>query len=225
MVRRPATDQLFRSGAGLPLALGSSALLHLGLLFGIPAHSPALVHSGQPLSVRLVAAAADLSAQPAAQAAPATPQRPAHRSPPHIHIPAAGNLTHLADATPAAPATPAVAAHMPAATSAAQPGEISTTTYYDGSQLDVPPHLLGEVQQIYPVRARTADIEGSVTLSLLINEHGEVDQVSVLHAQPPGYFETAALDMLRKQRFAPAILHNQPVKSRWRTTVRYRLQS
>jgi len=103
--------------------------------------------------------------------------------------------------------------------------ENSAAIYYDGTQLDVPPHLLGEIQQIYPARARAADIEGSVTLSLLIDEHGKVDKVSVLDAQPPGYFESAALDMLRGQHFTPALLHNQPVKSRWRTIVRYRLQS
>jgi len=101
----------------------------------------------------------------------------------------------------------------------------ATSTYYDGTQLDVPPHLLGEIQQIYPARARVADIEGSVTLSLLIDEHGKVNKVNVLDAQPPGYFENAALDMLRSQRFTPALLHSQPVKSRWRTIVRYRLQS
>ena len=101
----------------------------------------------------------------------------------------------------------------------------SANTYYEGTQLDVPPRLLGEIQQIYPARARAADIEGSVTLSLLIDEHGKVDKVSVLDAQPPGYFENAALDMLRDQRFTPALRHNRPVKSRWRTVVRYRLQS
>jgi periplasmic protein TonB len=94
-----------------------------------------------------------------------------------------------------------------------------------GPQLDSPPHLLGEVQQIYPTRARAADVEGSVTLSLLIDERGRVDAVSVVNAQPPGYFEKAALDMLRQQRFAPALIDNHPVKSRWRTVVRYRLQS
>jgi protein TonB len=108
---------------------------------------------------------------------------------------------------------------------AAKNPAISASTYYEGAQLDVPPHLLGEVQQVYPARARAADIEGSVTLSLLIDAHGKVDHVSVVSAQPRGYFEQAALDMLRSQRFTPALIHNQPVKSRWHTVVRYRLQS
>lgn len=99
-----------------------------------------------------------------------------------------------------------------------------TNTYFSNEQLDVPPHMLGEVQQVYPARARAAAVEGYVTLSLLINERGEVEELQVVKAQPDGYFEESALAMLRNQRFSPPIKHNQAVKSRWLTTVRYRLQ-
>jgi periplasmic protein TonB len=219
---RPATD-LSRSGAGLPLALVGSLLLHLGILFGAPAPAPASPHAAQPLSVHL-ASAAPAALRPVSQPTVASAQ---HKIPPPRHLIVAHAVNHAAvqpaEPGPAAPETTMKAATNPVATSS-EPA-ISPSTYYEGAQLDEPPHLLGEVQRIYPARARAADIEGSVTLSLLINEHGEVDKAIVISAQPSGYFEKAALDMLSKQRFTPAIIRHHPVKSRWRTVVRYRLQS
>lgn len=220
MALQAATNYLSRSGAGLPLALGGSLLLHLGILFGVPAPISASFHNTGTLSVHLASAA-----PVATPAAPAIPQPQPGGKLPLQHlvrkqtslIPVHAMLPRTASASNAAPrATTVAAAKNPA---------ISASTYYEGTQLDVPPHLLGEVQQIYPARARAADIEGSVTLSLLIDAHGKVDHVDVVSAQPRGYFEQAALDMLRSQRFTPALIHNQPVKSRWRTVVRYRLQS
>jgi TonB family protein len=223
---KTATDFLPSSSAGLPLALGGSLLLHLGLLFGVPTMAPAVPGTAPSLSVRLVSAAqaaAHVATQPTTPSA--TQPRPEQRRLRHHAGKVAEMQTQaaLSAVRPASTATPhEVSAQPRIATSQT---EHAATVYYDGTQLDTPPHLLGEVQQIYPARARTADIQGSVTLSLLIDEHGEVNKVSVLDAQPPGYFEHAALDMLRNQRFTPALLHNQPVKSRWRTIVRYRLQS
>jgi periplasmic protein TonB len=222
MQQTAATDSPLVAGAGLPLALGGSVLLHLGLLFGLSASAPTPPGTSSPLSVYLVAATQAATQPPAPAVAQPSPEQP------HRHHRPNKSPVLLAQATmPAASAAAQAAPHAAATQVPADEKRTgnSANTYYDGAQLDIPPHLLGEVKQVYPPRARAADIEGSVTLSLLINEHGKVDKVSVLNAQPPGYFENAALDMLRNQRFAPAVLHNQPVKSRWRTIVRYQLQS
>lgn len=227
-MRQPPLTSLL-SGNSLPLALGGSALLHLGLLFGLQADVPGSGHAAQPMTVRLATA----SAAPAAVTAPAMPEPPAARPQPPRPAPAR-QAARAQEAEPAAAPAPAVATQatpapvMQAALAPAAPNSepaISTNTYYEDGQLDTPPRLLGVVQQVYPGRARAADIEGSVTLTLLIDEQGRVTGVSVLDAEPRGYFEQAALDMLREQRFTPALIHNHPVKSRWRTTVRYRLQS
>jgi TonB family protein len=199
------------------VALGGSIALHGLVLFAIPVSPQAQGTRVSILQAQLLPAAASVTAggQPAAGKAQAsvTP------------LTAAGLTTAAAVHEPAlvtaqAPALQAEA--TPAQTAAlAQP---DAPAYFSGAELDVPPHMLGEVQQIYPARARSAAVEGFVTLALLINERGEVEQASVVQAQPGGYFEEAALAMLRKQRFSPPIKHNQPVKSRWLTTVRYRLQ-
>jgi len=220
MALRPVTNLLSVPGAGLPLALGGSLLLHLGILFGVPAPMPAASHAAPSLSVHLAAAVAPAMPS-AARAAPVIPQpRPGKLPQQHTARMPVSAHHMLAQAAPASNTAPRATA-MPTAKNTTIPAP----TYYEGAQLGVPPHLLGELQQVYPARARAADIEGSVTLSLLIDEHGKVDNASVVSAQPPGYFEKAALNMLRNQRFTPALIHNQPVKSRWRTIVRYRLQS
>jgi TonB family protein len=225
MALPPATDWLSRTGPGLPLALGGSLLLHLGILFGVPVPVSASFHTVQSLSVHLASAVPAVTPS-LVHPAPAIPQpQPGGKLLPLQHparkhtplIPVHTMPLRAMSASNAAPrATTVPAAKNPA---------ISASIYYEDTQLDVPPHLLGEVQQVYPARARAADIEGSVTLSLLIDAHGKVDHINVISAQPRGYFEQAALDMLRSQRFTPALIHNRPVKSRWHTVVRYRLQS
>lgn len=203
-MKQPA-DNFLSSLSPLQLSLGGSVLLHTALLLGLPApgqHAPA-----STLVVHLTPSVAQ-------QQASATPAR----IPPPVP-----NKTSVPVDTPA-PAEPAPAAAVPAeAITAAEPA--AEPTIFSAAQLDSPPRLLGELHQIYPARARAAEVEGYVTLALLINERGEVEEVSVVRAQPAGYFEEAALSMLRKQRFTPPIKQNRAVKSRWQTTVRYRLQS
>lgn len=97
-------------------------------------------------------------------------------------------------------------------------------TYYPLEQLDTPPRMLDRLQLSYPERARQAGMEGYVTLSLLINEQGEVDDVYVVKSLPTGFFEDAAIAMLRKVHFTPAIRQGHSVKSRWQKTVRYELK-
>lgn len=207
-----------RSGlsGGMVAALGGSVTLHGLLLFAIPVTPQAQGPRINILEARLLPAAPSdtphgqpAAGQPQASFIPATAASPTTAEPAHEAALAAAPSATRAEST--APPTAA----LPQADSGA---------YFAGDELDVPPHMLGEVQQIYPARARLAAVEGFVTLALLINERGEVEQASIVKAQPAGYFEEAALAMLRKQRFSPPIKRNQAVKSRWLTTVRYRLQ-
>ena len=189
--------------ADLFAALGGSALLHLVVLLGIPISSTS--HHAATRTTPAITLSAHLqSAQDHA-----TPSRTIARP--------------LVDHSVVEQPTEFTATVV---TALATPPEIITNEagYYATDQLDSPPRLLGEVQQIYPSRARTAEIEGFVSLALLINERGEVDDISITNEAPQGYFEEAALTMLRQQRFTPALKQNRAVKSRWLTTVRYRLQ-
>lgn len=222
---RPSTDYFSGISPGLFPALGASVLLHLGVLLGVQPPPAAQERLPHVLEAHLQAAA------PARiPVAPHTP--PTSRARPAIPNLAQPALRPVIEAAPASqPAAPTVEApHNDAASIVVPPNTVvpgpvaAEPAYYESTQLDAPPRMLGDVQQVYPARARNAEVEGFVTLSLLINERGEVEEVSVVKAQPQGYFEEAASAMLRKQRFSPAIKQGRAVKSRWAQTVRYRLQ-
>lgn len=208
--------------ANTPLiaALGGSALLHLGVLCGVQlphASIPATqIGAAQTMTAHLVSAA--ISSDNPAQAQPATLHRTPSVQP--AHTPAA--LDYTPNAIEAALTTPG--ADVTRAEHVAAEPVANEANYYTTDQVDTPPRMLGDVQQIYPLRARSDEIEGFVTLALFINERGEVDEINVTNGQPQGYFEEAALSMLRNQRFTPALKQNHAVKSRWQTKVRYRLQ-
>ena len=92
-------------------------------------------------------------------------------------------------------------------------------TYYDAKEVDVPPRKLGD--PLYPERASKLNIGGKVRLRLLLNEHGAVDEVTILAVDPPGWgFEEAVLAYLKSGRFKPAIRKGRAVRS----TVNYELE-
>ncbi len=184
-------------------ALGGSVLLHAAVLFAVSVSQQGHGSPATVIEARLVSSAP--------VSAGVTPHTTA-KSSAKIQVQPASTVV-AETTTPALPATVE-----------AQAADLPGTAYVTAAQLDTPPHMLGAVQQSYPARARSAAVEGYVTLNLLINERGEVEDASVVQAQPTGYFEEAAVAMLRKQRFSPPIKQNHAVKSRWLTTVRYRLQ-
>lgn len=206
----------------LTLALALSLALHTLLLtFNRPA---APKPQAAPAALALVAhlSPARLTPQPTpqAQTAPSMPspaRQPVQTAQPIPHP--SPQATTTAAPLPNIPATASPnAAEPPAA-----PPPTNDTNYYPVESLDSTPKLLTKMQQIYPPRARSAEIEGSVTLEILINERGEIEHASIAHAQPRGYFEEAALTMLRGQRYSPPMKNGRPVRSRYLFTVRYKL--
>lgn len=89
--------------------------------------------------------------------------------------------------------------------------------------VDEPPRPLAVSSPAYPPRARARGIEGSVTLSILVGPRGEVEQVKVLSANPPGEFEQAAMEAARSWRFQPAMYKGQPVRIWARKVVSFKL--
>ena len=98
---------------------------------------------------------------------------------------------------------------------------IRDPTYYSVKQLDVLPQPLTQARLDYPESAVSARVDGRVLVLLLIDEFGTVNDVSVLEAQPPGYFETAAIAAFRAVRFSPAQKQGHAVKSRISLQVKY----
>ena len=62
------------------------------------------------------------------------------------------------------------------------------------------------VQPIYPRRALTRGIEGYVLLEFVVTETGTVSDPVVLLADPPGYFDRAALNAVLKFKYKPRVV-------------------
>jgi periplasmic protein TonB len=87
-------------------------------------------------------------------------------------------------------------------------------TYYAAKQLDVYPRALAPIKLDFPEAAAEARVDGQLLVLLLIDEFGFVNEASVVEARPEGYFEEAALAILRAVRFSPAQKQGRAVKSR-----------
>jgi TonB family protein len=85
------------------------------------------------------------------------------------------------------------------------------------------PILIEALDPVYPDSARQAGLEGMVMLQIVIDEQGKVVDAEVVLAQPPGVFEKAALEAVRKWRFKPALQREKPVKVQMAQTVMFRL--
>ena len=56
----------------------------------------------------------------------------------------------------------------------------------------------------YPEIAKEQNIKGHVTVNILVNKTGTVDQVKLLDSSPEGVFEQAALSAVKSWSFSPA---------------------
>jgi TonB family protein len=86
-----------------------------------------------------------------------------------------------------------------------------------------PPVPLQRDAPAYPDAVRATGIEGTVEIALTVLRDGNVGWVSVVRAEPRGYFEQAAAEGVRRWRFAPALQGGEPVECRLRTRVRFTL--
>ena len=89
--------------------------------------------------------------------------------------------------------------------------------------VDDPPRVRSHTEVQYPASARARDITGYVTLSLLVNERGEVEKAKVLEAQPAGIFEEAASASVKQWRFDPAFYQGNAVRVWVKQTVHFKL--
>jgi len=97
-------------------------------------------------------------------------------------------------------------------------------TYYPASQLDVWPQSLMPITPEFPQNI-AANISGRVVLLVLIDASGNIDDVSVVEANPAGYFEESALVAIRNARFTPGQRFGESVKSRALIAVNFNARS
>lgn len=195
------------------VALLLSAALHAWLVVALPVKPSR--HAGRPgraLEARLVAMQEPAAAKPTAVAGrkeAVAPARDVGAPPPEPP-----------KAAPEPPPEP-----LPQAESRVDPPpvegppgievpQVEDPEFYPARMLDRFPKPVAEVELRYPQLANNEDLNGTVTLLLLIDELGMVVKASVVEADPPGYFEDAAIEAFRSVLFTPAQRDGKVVKSR-----------
>ncbi|HXZ12232.1 MAG TPA: energy transducer TonB [Candidatus Sulfotelmatobacter sp.] len=85
-----------------------------------------------------------------------------------------------------------------------------------------PPRLIYQTELIYPPIARTARVEGTVTIDTIIDEKGDVVQARAVDG--PGLLIPAALKTVVQWKYEPTLLNGQPVSIEMIVYVKYHLQ-
>lgn len=102
---------------------------------------------------------------------------------------------------------------------AAQAGGLDAFSVAD---LEKRPELLSAVPPAYPDSLRKARVEGLVTLMLVLDEQGRVEDPRV-ESSTHKEFEAPALEAIRKWKFKPGLKDGQPVRTYLRQPIRFRL--
>lgn len=76
----------------------------------------------------------------------------------------------------------------------------------------------------YPDMARKAQIEGTVLLQIVIDEQGNVVDANVLKEDANVGFGQAAIDVVMKTKWEPALQRDQPVKVRITIPIKFKLK-
>jgi protein TonB len=84
------------------------------------------------------------------------------------------------------------------------------------------PRLITRVDPIYPALARQARMQGDVLIDAVISESGIVAEMKVISGHP--LLIPAALEALKKWRYEPTYLNDEPIPVQLLVTVRFRLQ-
>ena len=83
------------------------------------------------------------------------------------------------------------------------------------------PKLIARVDPIYPPLARQTRTQGTVIIDAIVDEQGNVVEAKVVSGQP--LLIQSALDAVRKWRYEPTYLNDQPVPVQLNVTVTFRL--
>ncbi len=111
-------------------------------------------------------------------------------------------------------ASNAVAVQAPIAPDVNRSVDLAGGPSLSGSQSDRGIIPLVRIQPMYPRAAAERRIEGWVLLEFSISITGAVKNPRVIEASPPGFFESAALQAIRKWKYKPMVKNNKPVETR-----------
>jgi len=83
------------------------------------------------------------------------------------------------------------------------------------------PKVITRVEPIYPLLAKQTHLQGSVIIDAIIDEHGNITQMNVVSGPP--LLILAALEAVRKWKYEPTYLNDDPVPVQLNVTVSFRL--
>ncbi len=84
------------------------------------------------------------------------------------------------------------------------------------------PHLLEKVEPNYGVQSQHNKLQGTVLLSVVIDQNGKTEDIHVKRSLAPDLDENA-IEAVSKWQFAPAMKNGQPVAVRAQIEVNFRL--
>lgn len=85
-----------------------------------------------------------------------------------------------------------------------------------------PPRLVSSVLPVYPAMARDTGIEGDVVIDTTIDASGNVTGMKVISGPP--ILRQAALDALRRWKYAPSMLNGDAVPVQMTVTIKFHRQ-
>lgn len=83
--------------------------------------------------------------------------------------------------------------------------------------------LLNKVQPVYPAAAKTAGIEGTVTLHAIIGTQGNPLSLRVMNSRIDPELARAAVEAVSKWRFSPTLLNDEPIEVDTTIMVNFKL--
>jgi TonB family protein len=86
------------------------------------------------------------------------------------------------------------------------------------------PELVGRVQPIYPIKARSSGQSGRVTFYAVIEADGTLTHLTIIRRAPRA-LESAAADAIRQWHYKPAVCGSTPVRVETSISVDFYLQS
>ena len=231
-IGRPAADAPAAAAAAPPLAPGTAprrrwpvVVVGMAILAAIAA-AVALTRGGRPAEVATTALGPPATAAPEPTAAPVEPAEPAS-------APSPASAIASPSATPAGPPAKPKAARTPKPTPApvvvAAPEPTPPPTpppVVEGQLVEIgpgvtPPRKVSGPSAEYPERAKRQKLEGTVAISLLVDENGVPHDLTVVESAGP-VLDEAVLNAVKQWRFEPATKDGVRVKIRWLVRQTYR---
>lgn len=96
---------------------------------------------------------------------------------------------------------------------------------YSLKEVDNIPKSIKSVRPKYPEYAKKMRIEGSVTVSFILDEKGNIRDVKIIKANPQNIFENSAITAVKNWKFLPATKNGEPVKVGMIVPINFKLDN